>query len=169
MGDPAHPTELVVVRMPAELDITNAERVGEELAAAFAPGVWAVIADMTATTFCCSSAVAMLVRTRMRAAANDAELRLVTRSRAVLRALAIAAVDYSLPIYPSLAAALIPRSAPEALVPATADLARRSGPRVRYPGPVSGIHRTRAGHMAVFCNAAPGCRSVWYRPRCASG
>jgi hypothetical protein len=23
-----------------------------------------------------------------------------------------------------------------------------------------------AGHMAVFCNAAPGCRSVWYRPRC---
>jgi len=26
-----------------------------------------------------------------------------------------------------------------------------------------------AGHMAVFCNAAPGCRSVWYRPRCASG
>ncbi|HEV8278828.1 MAG TPA: hypothetical protein VGQ26_24465 [Streptosporangiaceae bacterium] len=22
-----------------------------------------------------------------------------------------------------------------------------------------------AGHMAVFCNAAPGCRSAWYRPR----
>jgi len=22
-----------------------------------------------------------------------------------------------------------------------------------------------AGHMAVFCNAAPKCRSVWYRPR----
>ena len=22
-----------------------------------------------------------------------------------------------------------------------------------------------AGHTAVFCNAAPGCRSVWYRPR----
>src|SRR5207249_8624180 len=22
-----------------------------------------------------------------------------------------------------------------------------------------------AGHMAVLCNAAPGCRSVWYRPR----
>jgi hypothetical protein len=26
-----------------------------------------------------------------------------------------------------------------------------------------------AGHMAVFCNAAPGCRSVWYRPRHESG
>jgi len=23
-----------------------------------------------------------------------------------------------------------------------------------------------AGHLAVCCNAAPGCRSVWYRPRC---
>src|SRR5438552_19201132 len=23
-----------------------------------------------------------------------------------------------------------------------------------------------AGPMAVFCNASPGCRSVWYRPRC---
>src|SRR5262245_46217927 len=26
-----------------------------------------------------------------------------------------------------------------------------------------------AGHMAVFCNAVPGCRSVWYRPRCERG
>ena len=119
MGDARHPAGLVVVRMPAELDTTNAEGVGEELAAAFAPGVWAVVADMTATTFCDSSAVAMLVRTRMRAAGNLAELRLVTRSRAVLRALAIAAVDYSLPIYPTLAVALIPRSAPQALVPGT--------------------------------------------------
>ena len=23
-----------------------------------------------------------------------------------------------------------------------------------------------SGHMAVFCNAAPDCRSAWYRPRC---
>jgi hypothetical protein len=23
-----------------------------------------------------------------------------------------------------------------------------------------------SGHMAVFCNAAPKCRSAWYRPRC---
>jgi len=22
-----------------------------------------------------------------------------------------------------------------------------------------------AGHLAVHCNAVPGCRSVWYRPR----
>ena len=118
MGDAEHPAGLVVVRMPAELDTTNAEPVGEELAAGFAPGIWAVIADMTATTFCDSPAVAMLVRTHKRAADTNAELRLVTHSRAVLRALAIAMVDYSLPVYPTLAAALMPRSTPEALAPA---------------------------------------------------
>jgi hypothetical protein len=26
-----------------------------------------------------------------------------------------------------------------------------------------------AGHTAVFCNAAPGCRSVWYPPPCECG
>jgi hypothetical protein len=48
-------------------------------------------------------------------------------------------------------------------VPVVVDVNR--GPRDRAPlrrweragGP--------AGHMAVFCNAAPGCRPVWYRPR----
>ena len=29
----------------------------------------------------------------------------------------------------------------------------------------SGAGSPGAGHLAVFCTAAPGCRSVWYRPR----
>jgi hypothetical protein len=33
----------------------------------------------------------------------------------------------------------------------------------------SGADGGPAGHMAVFCNAAPGCRSVWYRPRHGPG
>ncbi len=77
------------------------------------PGVAAVIADMTATTFCDSPPITMLVRAHRRATANNAELRLVTRSRAILHALAIATVDYSLAVYPSLAAALMPRPAPQ--------------------------------------------------------
>ena len=100
--------------MPPEIDITNARQVGNDLADALVPGVVAVVADMTFTTFCDSSAVAVLVRAHLRATGHSAELRLVTCSRAVLRALAIAMVDYSLPVYPSLAAALIPRPAPQA-------------------------------------------------------
>jgi hypothetical protein len=33
-------------------------------------------------------------------------------------------------------------------------------PAVAAHGAVEG-----AGHQAVYCNAAEGCRSVWYRPR----
>ncbi len=111
MGDPEHLAELAIVTMPAEIDITNAGRVGDEVAAALMPGVVAVIADMTATTFCDSPAVTMLIRAHLRATGNNAELRLVTHCRAVMRALAIAMVDYSLPVYPSLAAALMPKPA----------------------------------------------------------
>jgi len=114
VGNAQHPAELAIVTMPPEIDITNAGQVGDDLAAALVPGVVAVVADMTATTFCDSSAVAMLVRTHLRATGHYAELRLVICSRAVLRALAIAMVGYSLPVYPSLAAALLPRPAPEA-------------------------------------------------------
>jgi hypothetical protein len=38
----------------------------------------------------------------------------------------------------------------------------------------SSLRRTRntskrawpSGHLAVYCAASPGCRPVWYRPRC---
>jgi anti-anti-sigma factor len=115
VDDPEHLAKLAIVLMPAEIDSTNADRVGDELAAALTPGVWAVIADMTATTFCDPPAITMLVSAHLWATANNAELRLVTRSGAVLRALAIAMVDHSLPVYPSIAAALIPRPTPPAL------------------------------------------------------
>ena len=56
----------VIVRLPAEIDMANADSIGEELAAASAPGVAVVIADMTATTFCDSMGMRMLVLARVR-------------------------------------------------------------------------------------------------------
>ena len=96
----------VVVALPAEIDMANADRVGEQLGAAMAPGVTTVIADMTATTFCDSSGISMLVRAHRQAAACRTELRLVVPATAVLRSLAIASIDHLLPIYPSLSTAL---------------------------------------------------------------
>ena len=55
-----------------------------------------------------------------RAAANQAELRLVVLSAAVLRALTLVRADFLLPIYPSLDAALAPEAAPEPELPAPA-------------------------------------------------
>ena len=55
-----------VVTLPAEIDMANADAVGERLAAALAPGVRVVIADMTATTFCGSAGLNMLIRASKR-------------------------------------------------------------------------------------------------------
>ena len=77
---------VVVVTMPAEIDVTNADRIGEELSAAIASGAGIVVADMTGTRFCNSSGISMLVLAHRQAAANGAELRLVVLSAAVLRA-----------------------------------------------------------------------------------
>jgi hypothetical protein len=55
MRDRERLTRPVVVSLPAEIDIANAEHVSEQLRAAFAPGVTAVLAEMGLTVFCCTS------------------------------------------------------------------------------------------------------------------
>ena len=102
----------VVVTLPAEIDITNADAIGAALSFAIARSAGIVIADMTGTRFCNSSGISMLVQAHRRAAANQAELRLVVLSAAVLRALTRVRADFLLPIYPSLDAALAPDAAP---------------------------------------------------------
>jgi anti-anti-sigma factor len=96
----------VVVALPAEIDMANAGEVGQQLGCAVAAGVRTVIADMTATTFCDSSGIGMLVRAHKQAAANRAELRLVVPATAVLRSLTLVSIDQLVPIYPGLPMAL---------------------------------------------------------------
>jgi anti-sigma B factor antagonist len=99
-------TELVVVTLPAEIDMANADCVSEQIAAAFAVGPKAVIADMTVTTFCDSTGIRVLVLAHKRAAADGAELRLLRPCRRVLRIMEVLGVDAVLPIYHSLEQAL---------------------------------------------------------------
>jgi anti-sigma B factor antagonist len=96
----------VIVPLPAEIDMANAADVGEQLRAAFAPGVTVVIADLGSTVFCDSSGARQLVLAHKRAVAGNRELRVVISSVRVLRVLAILGVDRVLDIYPDLAAAL---------------------------------------------------------------
>ena len=67
---------------------------------------------MTATTFCDSSGISMLIRAHKQAAANRTELRLVVLAAAVLRALTLVKIDSLLPIYPTLSRALAAPPAP---------------------------------------------------------
>ena len=110
MADPQH-LPPVIIALPAEIDMASAGRAGQQLGSAFTAGVSTVIADMTATTFCDSSGISMLVRAHQQAAANNTQLRLVVPSAAVLSALTLVGMDDLLPIYPSLSQALA--AAPE--------------------------------------------------------
>jgi anti-anti-sigma factor len=108
MADAAAATmsPMTVVTFPAEIDMAIAGAIGEQVAAALASGVPAVIADMTATTFCDSAGINMLIRAKKQAAAHGAGLRLLLPCPNVLRVLQIQGVDVVLPIYHSLEEAL---------------------------------------------------------------
>jgi anti-sigma B factor antagonist len=95
-----------IVTLPDEIDIVNAQSVGDELRAAFGQGVQAVIADMTRTQFCDSSGIRCLLLAKDRAAEFGAEFRLVVQSPVVLRALQLLGVDRLFAVYPSLNVAL---------------------------------------------------------------
>jgi len=107
MDDRAAGSRPVIVPMPAEIDLANADRVGEELCAAASPGVTIIVADLTATQFCDSAGIRTLLRARDRVAASQAQLRLaVARDGAVRRALQAIGLQQVLPVYPTVEAAL---------------------------------------------------------------
>jgi anti-anti-sigma factor len=112
VADPQHLPQPVVIALPAEIDMANAGRAGQQLGSAFAPSVATVIADMTATTFCDSSGISMLVRAHKQAAATSTQLRLAVPSTAVRRTLALVQVDTLLPVYSSLHQALAAEPVP---------------------------------------------------------
>jgi anti-sigma B factor antagonist len=98
--------QAAVLTLPAEIDITNADSVREDLLSVLNQGAVLLIADLSSTTFCDSAGVSALVRTYRRAAASESGMRLVVGTPAVQRVLAITGVDRLLDIYPSVAASL---------------------------------------------------------------
>ena len=109
MGEPQRPARqtaaTTVIRLPAEIDATNARRIGDELGSAFAPGVATVIADMTATTFCDSTGARALLLAHHTATAGGIDLRIVMPPSANIRRLfELTGLDQVLAIYPDLAA-----------------------------------------------------------------
>jgi len=84
------PEGVVIVRLPAEIDVSNAEQVRMGLCAALTPGVRIVVADLTGTTFCDVAGVRSLARARICAAAQSAEVRLAVGPGPVRRVLGLA-------------------------------------------------------------------------------
>ena len=98
--------QVAVVTLPAEIDVTNADAIREELLSTVNQGAVLLIADLSKTMFCDSAGVSALVRTLRRANASGAVLRLVVNTPAVQRVLSITGVDRLLEIFPSVSAAL---------------------------------------------------------------
>jgi anti-sigma B factor antagonist len=111
--DLEHVTRPVVLRLPAEIDLTNAERVGEELCSALTRGAALVIADLTSTVFCDCAGARQFVLADNYAYAQDAQIRFVIPGRNMLRVLTLTGLDQLLSVYPSLDAALSAETAPD--------------------------------------------------------
>jgi anti-sigma B factor antagonist len=95
-----------VITPPAEIDLTNAVELQDELDAALDRGFTTLVVDMSATTFCDSAGAAALIRARTRASNMNADLRLVIVGGSfVRRVFELNGADQILPIYTSLDAA----------------------------------------------------------------
>ena len=91
--------------MPADIDVTNASRVGEQLLSALVPGASAVIVDLTGTAFCDCAGVRSLLLAHSKAAAGDIPFLLAVSPGGVLRILELVGVLHVLRIYRDLAVA----------------------------------------------------------------
>jgi anti-sigma B factor antagonist len=95
----------VVIVLPDEIDVTNADHVGAELSRARDAETAVLVVDMTGTVFCDSAGMQMLVRARNQAAAAGVALRLAIAARPVWRVLELAGADQVIDTYPDLDAA----------------------------------------------------------------
>ncbi len=95
-----------IVALPAEVDISNAGRLGDQLLRVISEGAADVVADMSATTFCDSSGVHALIKAHKRAGSQGGKLHVAAGSPAVLRVFDLLGVGKVIGIYPTVAAAL---------------------------------------------------------------
>jgi anti-sigma B factor antagonist len=95
-----------VVGAPQEIDMANARELGSALLGAAADGPGTLVADMSRTQYCDSSAIHTLLAAHKHAQANGGELLLVVPDAAVLRVFMITGIDRLIPTFTSLKDAL---------------------------------------------------------------
>jgi anti-sigma B factor antagonist len=98
--------QVAVVTLPAEIDVTIADTVRDELVALLGQGATLLIADLSSTEFCDSAGVSSLVRAYRQASTSGSAMRLVVGTPAVQRVLSITGVDRLVDVFPSVAASL---------------------------------------------------------------
>ena len=98
-----------VVAAPPDIDASNAGWLRAVLLEAAARGDATFVVDMTATQFCDSAGLGVLVRAHKRALADGGELRLVIPASASVRSVfTVTGIDQLIPHFPDLDEALGP-------------------------------------------------------------
>ncbi len=95
-----------VVATPPFIDISNAEILQSAFLRAASWGYATIVADMSATQFCDSCGVSVLVVAHKKAQAEGGQLRLAAVSSPVLRMLAVTGLDRLLCVFRSVADAV---------------------------------------------------------------
>lgn len=124
MADVAWSGRQAVVTFPEQVGVPEAARLGEQLLGALGQGAVILIADMSGTVRCDQAGAEAVARACLRAAACQAELRLVITAQDVRRLMSAEGLDRLVPVYASLEAALTAGS-PDG--PGTGDRPRRTG------------------------------------------
>jgi anti-anti-sigma factor len=96
----------LIVALPPEIDVVNADEVLADLLAAIDCGIPVVIADLGMTVFCDCAGVSALLTAATRALEAGVRLRAVARSEPLLRVFGLTRLDGAVPVYPTNAAAL---------------------------------------------------------------
>lgn len=95
-----------VVTFPEHVDMSNAAQIRKQLLGVLDRGAAVVIADMSTTAWCDYVGIDAVAWACQRAAAHQAELRVVASAPAVLRLLAAEGLDRLVPVYCSVEAAV---------------------------------------------------------------
>jgi anti-sigma B factor antagonist len=96
-----------VVELPSEIDTSNAEGVREQLLALVNAGEGPIIADLTGTTFCDSSAINALLRANTRASAAGRRLYAAAPPGGIVRKVfEITAVSRAIPTFNDVGSAI---------------------------------------------------------------
>lgn len=94
------------VALPAEVDVSVAAAVSDQLLDVIAQGATMIVADMSDTVFCDSAGVTALAVAHKAAASRGGKLRVATATPQVLRVLELTGLDLLIGVYPTAAQAI---------------------------------------------------------------
>lgn len=105
-----HSGDLVIVRLPAQIDASTAAEVPARICASFTADVNVVVADLTAVTNYDSSAIRYLLKAHRRAAVSGGRVRFAIHPSSPLHRIAEFSSNHPLlAVYPSLQQAIAGR------------------------------------------------------------